>query len=216
MRHGGEQLDLHPSLLSSVTLPGNCCALPNPNCTLWAHWHTFPPVLPMLMTHSTISMVVHSLIYVYIASNGISIWFLLTVNSLRFCCNMHYLISCRAKGTNRSPFQQLQCSMLMLKSRRCIDCCRIFFAEANYLRRNDQFVYDPVRNQCLCVTRWYSAEDSEFTSLKFSESLLGFFPPQEQLENEGFSCLMLTFILQYKLWLLIDGSDSHVFILSIF
>lgn len=44
----------------------------------------------------------------------------------------------------------------------------------------------------------------------------GVFPPQEQLENEGFSCLMLTFILQYKLWLLIDGSDSHVFILSIF
>lgn len=44
----------------------------------------------------------------------------------------------------------------------------------------------------------------------------GFFPPQEQLENEGFSCLMLTFILQYQLWLLIDGSHSHVFILSIF
>lgn len=87
-RHSGEQLELHPSLLSSVSLPGDRCTLPSANCTLWVRRHTFPPVLPPLMAHSTIIWFTAFArcwcIHTISRAQSVS----LTIDSLLLCCNL--------------------------------------------------------------------------------------------------------------------------------
>lgn len=87
-RHRGEQLELYPLLLSSVSLPGDCCTLPSANCRLWALQHTFPPVPPTLMTHSTISWSAglsarRWCIHTITLAQSVS----LTIDTLLLCCN---------------------------------------------------------------------------------------------------------------------------------
>lgn len=125
-------------------------SLQSANCSLWAWPHTFPPVLPMLMTRSTISMLVHSLcckalMYTdpYLSSFCFRHYWLASVVLL-----LQVLISCRAGKSVRVthppplPLPSSGCSVLhqWRESRFCIDCHRILFSMANYLRRMDQFV----------------------------------------------------------------------------
>lgn len=181
-RHGGEQLELHPSPLSSVSLPGDGCTLPSANCTLWALRHTFPPVLPALMARSTIS---------WSAAFPARCWCIHTVSRAQSVSPRYWLAAtCRFPNqlqgwqrVCRSPLHHLHLCLVVDAQRCTSGGSRVkalhwllqflfFFCKANLPQEDGSICYDPVRNQCLCVTPWYSTEGFEIPSLITSESLL--------------------------------------------